>query len=295
MMIGNRPLILCCLFLLLAFLGCKRRQMGLGVADTKITNPYPISNSPQLSQFRGVIKLVIAMPNGNENHCVGTVIAHNLVLTAGHCIVNPRSDRLKRLITIYSSTAQQFSELAEVFIHPTYYQLRMGSDPFVATIKSCAVDVALLRFETPVLAGFPSVPMRETSIDEGEAVYLVGYGYTNAVEKQSFNYQQRVGMNTYEPSFWYGLANKSLDDGVISITGVAYSINGIKPGHQSSPAQSDSGSPLMDVMGNIVGVASAIEFETPKLEAFYAAIINSQIQAFFSALRAEGAVQWGGV
>ncbi|RZA09657.1 MAG: trypsin-like serine protease [Proteobacteria bacterium] len=148
--------------------------------------PYPSSGLEQAaSSIRGgvpvepsdaVFRSTVAISRNENEHCTGSLIAPNLVVTAAHCL----DQRHRRDFPFQKGFAVTFSETEsrEVLdwrIHPDWLSRPAQA---VRAPKAGDGDLAIVRFAGDIPAGFkPAMRLgadRELKI--GEEVILAGFG-----------------------------------------------------------------------------------------------------------------------
>ena len=149
-----------------------------GFLDQPIVNGQP--DNTQAHQ--GVVYLGMSYNGRPLSACTGTLIAPDIVLTAGHCvsgvvyrmeIVEP--DRLSVHFGDSSSTVWANRSVTEVMRHPDY-QINVGGIPAIN-------DIAMIRLSSAAPEEVPVIPALPRRMGLGQAdlgieVDLVGYGKT---------------------------------------------------------------------------------------------------------------------
>jgi len=92
----------------------------------------------------------------NRAMCTGALIAPDMVLTAAHCVFDPKTGRKFKAKTITfeagltDSTAKATRDVDEVVLHPSYRHKHKGpNDP--------SVDIAVLMLKTPIDKPNPAI------------------------------------------------------------------------------------------------------------------------------------------
>ena len=157
--------------LLLAGLGCS--PDGALLPEIGITGQAIINPDPEQIPFEGLpaIGLVVTERNGNDQNCTGTLIAPQIVLTAGHCLFGGEG----KDFTIHLSDEKSISRtIVASFIHPAYRELAEG-------VGDSGQDVAVLVLESAIDDDdVDPIAVMAAAPREGEDVRFVGYGVTDA-------------------------------------------------------------------------------------------------------------------
>lgn len=229
-------------------------------------NNLKVTNGIDTTEFPGVVSIT-----NLSSLCTGTFISDDTVLTSAHCLeLRDDPDDYFKPFVLPSLTWQKS---LSVRIHPDYYR---GTD--------APTDVALVYFP-PQTA--PAIhPLAAVAPVKGEEVTMVGFGDNEFAEDGSSTGAnptvKRVGHNTI----------LAMDADFIRMLGQAKAISdkdGKASGTESVVNHGDSGGPLFNAQGELVGLADKARYE-PSLKQAISDHINLQnplVQKFIREARPE--------
>jgi MYXO-CTERM domain-containing protein len=230
--------------LLLLAAACSAEVTGREGAATRVSQPI-VNGTPSTAADDSVV--FISMNGSNDDFCTGTLITPNLVLTARHCV--SAMDESTECGTFTTQSP------------PSTFSISIGVTPGarVATAKAlfvdsamsasgCSNDIALFQLDKDLPTAKLS-PVRFTKLTVGEAARTAGYGDdgSGAVTKGRY-VKTGIKVDSVGPgSYTYKTA-----------TGTSIPVN-VPPGEivtGESTCFGDSGGPLFDGSGNVIGVTS---------------------------------------
>lgn len=200
--------------------GCVRSN----ASSVKVTNGVPTADFPSVVYIRS-----------NTGGCTGTFIADDVLLTAAHCV---NSIETRTIIEYQPVVIPSLNAVSvKVVAHPRY-----NNTP--------KMDLALAFFPKGTAPAISKIA--QIIPKAGDAISVVGFGDNHYDDANSANTVgagiKRLGKNTI----------KNLQDGSIELEGAAHRApSGNAPtGEKSSVAHGDSGGPMFNANGDVIGVAS---------------------------------------
>ena len=186
----NTAAVLTILFTFLA--GCAPESKNLSSYQSSAANESNhivggAKGTADYQQQNGIVGLLIVTKNelGEQSMsiCTGTLIAKNIVLTAAHCVANPRITKIAAVFKTDAETATKadlrFGQTS--MIHPGYNPIKRsnGSNDDIALVK--------LQSDAPANFKFANLPNSINSVDLllNTKVTLAGYGVTNSIVNKS--------------------------------------------------------------------------------------------------------------
>jgi V8-like Glu-specific endopeptidase len=181
-------------------------QEGLASADAKIING-DAPDSPEHDAVVALHQIIGGAFVASSPFCSGTLIAEDVVLTAGHCVESGGGVLSASRVAVYvgddpsSDLADHTYTVASVEQHPDY------------SSSSLTGDIALLILDSPVTeaAPVPHLPTSQgfTSADEGSMLNFAGFG-TSETNSYGVKLQTDVALKTVWASQLYYLQSTSI-------------------------------------------------------------------------------------
>jgi hypothetical protein len=225
--------------------GCAQEEELEGLQEAIGTLPLPIQGGYVDDQSSAVVGIV-HFNLGNFGACSGTLIAPNVVLTAGHCVAQSTEEGVNCETTrfgaqysassLYVTTKTTFGQNPSEYHQGKEIVLPPGGDEF------CGRDQAILILAQPITEAeaVPRVPRVDWPLQVGEEYYAVGFGGTFDGDQNNSSRHRRDGLFTQ----CVGQSCPSLSIKLTEWRGEAGVCSG------------DSGGPAFDLQDRVVGVAS---------------------------------------
>ena len=236
------------------------------VQKTPLADKFSIymgTSGPNLFKVPEPYQLAIgALLNNGENFCTGTLIADDVVLSAGHCAIDIKTGELRPISGMTFGFGKdmwnptQKIAVKQIIPHPDFYSNARYNDGTFA--KN---DVALFILQEEASIHLPTVkpiPMNKSSLADlkGKAVQNVGYG---ATEENYYNTRR----------FW------TIEE-VTDVTSYDFTVNGKG---KSSVCMGDSGGPSLYAIGDQIYVIGTVSWGSSScVDNDHFALTNDNIQ-----------------
>lgn len=123
--------------------------------------------------FAPYVVIVLTREDGGASFCSASVITSDTVLTAAHCVTNPR-DTYIRLPD--ENGEPDLRAIAEIAIHPGYRRDAVRR-------QLLSIDLALVRLAEPLPARFRPVALAEPGLEKPGQIYqIAGFGISEEGE-----------------------------------------------------------------------------------------------------------------
>jgi V8-like Glu-specific endopeptidase len=253
-----------------AAVACGGSQIGSGPNDSEVK--IVGGEAARRGDFPSVVKLILD-PGTETVHpkiCTGIIINHRTVLAAAHCVQTKKTDQkvsYARISVEASATREKQEILAQRIV--TFSD---GISQEKIMTHSVALDLAVVDFgpKTFALAKYPKISRSLPTL--GDQVTLVGFGATTFDEDND----QTIGeLNTGTNS----VRKYNSQDGYIQLTGTLRD-DGSPTGALAGPG--DSGGPLFDSKGNIIGIGSGFNVEGNTVNNYYVDLTSEEAISLIS-------------
>ncbi|MBF0441422.1 MAG: trypsin-like serine protease [Oligoflexales bacterium] len=206
-----------------------------GKSRLDVTNGIPISES----DYPSVVMLVL----DGAAICTGTFISDSRVLTAGHCV---RSVGKVQIYRRKGAGGFQAGEAAKSFITSPMYK-ESGYDP--------KYDIAIVNFPSGTSKYISRISQSDPR--PGDKFTIVGYG-NSVISPTLVNGQLQQTGATYKREGFNEVS--SVEEGQILFEGYFSQEDAEKhdasPGEKAGAAGGDSGGPMFNTRGEIIGTTS---------------------------------------
>ena len=117
--------------------------------------------------------------------CTGTVIARDLIITAGHCVEPPANYAVK----IDELGSSRIVPVAKIVLHPSY-------DPKKFEMRKPSPDMAILKISEPLPAIYKLAKISTSTVlpKPGEVFVLAGFGFSVEGDERSMGKLRSVAL-----------------------------------------------------------------------------------------------------
>lgn len=259
--------------------------------NAKSQTPLAIVDGQESSKFPSVVFIMAGKRSGQMATCTGTVVGHNAVLTAAHCINgNPSDHYIMQGAGYrgaeYSVALQSALSPKAIISHGTI----TNSDDQL-TLEQMRDDLVVMIFQDQTFKQTDVIIPSLYSLSrpaQFSPVTLVGFGKSSPTDTAQSNIK-RVGESryVYSPSLWQDLVfvfDRDVDDKTFASLGAK---------KYSQTLQGDSGGPLLLEKQHgleILGVVSGGGTDGSTSRSVYVDLYSSRSHELFLKAKSNGAV-----
>jgi secreted trypsin-like serine protease len=181
---------------ILALGACSQKNDKLDTIADLFLDSSKIIGGERLSPVHIVSSHVVALYDSTEKEiCTGSIIAEDVILTAGHCIPSDFSN-LKVLFGVNARKSLAIRTVQFAGTHIDYRPKDIGSWS----------DIGLVYFTGGLPEGFSpiSIVQDELLLQKGVLTELAGYGQNNGIKKTGIGYLRHTTVQVEDPAFGYG-------------------------------------------------------------------------------------------
>jgi secreted trypsin-like serine protease len=183
----------------------------------------------------GIRQYVVRVESSEGELCSGVLIAHDLVLTAAHCVIERAAYRVVAVDRAFRSRTVRVGGVAA---HPAFVA---GTTPRTQP----GVDLAILKLERPLGPEFtPLDPRTGRRVTTGETVVIAGFGVIAEARKNTARTLRHANLVALGPM---QVMNRVLV--VVDAKRMAET-----PG--AGACRGDSGGPILGRSGQLLGIVS---------------------------------------
>ncbi|WII72988.1 trypsin-like serine protease [Bdellovibrio sp. 22V] len=186
---------------LLACSPAQQNAVNLGADNSSIIGGVPVDAKDSIAKSTVAIVASVVTHDDQEGQfiCTGSLLAENIVLTAGHCVPNSADYKEVALYVIFNTDLRKMAKtdirlVVDTEVHTEYGKAgEHGED---------ANDLALIKFAGPMAPGYTLAKFLddETLLKPGTKVTLAGYGLieTDGVNTKSDDRLRKVDVEVVE-------------------------------------------------------------------------------------------------
>jgi hypothetical protein len=197
-----------------------------------------VTNGVETHKYPGVFRLEgYSSDYSVPTYCTGSLIRPSILLTAAHCVIDRKTEKMLDIV-VENGFGEQ---IVGIMVHEKYK-------------NGPGFDVALIKVETPLVGGSVMSYSRAVPL-AGTSVEIVGFG------RNSFDDEKGYSSGTKRS----GVTKVTHTDNHFIYT---RGFRGAKPkdsegptGVDVAPGHGDSGGPMLDSKGVIIGIAAQVNIK----------------------------------
>jgi secreted trypsin-like serine protease len=162
---------------------CARFVLGM-VFLLFAAHAYALGGSASGQAGSGLSTQVVMVLSKRGTTCSGTVIAPDVILTAGHCVLCRKSGSAKNCVLASDKLAIAYNEQGS----PVLQQVkRVSAHPRAFSDLHRSIDIAMIELAQPLPKRFVPVPLADANMSyiEGSDILLAGYGFQRNKDPKS--------------------------------------------------------------------------------------------------------------
>ncbi len=165
-----------------------------GNSSSSIIGGVPVKSDESIAKTTVALVGVVKGEDGKEGQfiCTGSLLADNVVLTAGHCLPEGGALYVVFATDLSQLKRENIRPVDKMMLHPQYgTENDKGED---------AYDIALVRFSGAKADGYETAQILkdDSVLKKGTSVTLAGYGLTDGVNKTSDDRLRKVDVKVYQ-------------------------------------------------------------------------------------------------
>lgn len=219
--------------------------VGLGACGQGWSELKVLGGKKDNKSHPAAVALLITFDDNQKINCTGTVVAKRKVLTAAHCLVSKNNKRAKNVKILNDLGVTEGKVDGSIASSDFQVKASFVADPeglsSSQSMQRRSNDIGMVSFNKDLPYNAASIAKKATS--KGDKVGLIGYGYSQ-VNGDTGEIKRTASVRKSAES-----QVSSVQDGVIVVSTDDLTKRG-------SIASGDSGGPLLNTRGEVVGVAS---------------------------------------
>ncbi len=226
-------------------------SMLVGVSACKIfsqeTNDVKIAGGQVVNNWSYLEVVKVVTDARNNITCAGVVVSKNSLMMPAHCYKKNET-----------APGNFYAIFKEIFHYPKHVELFHGlADTSTVNQEAAKRDIAIVIFQSDVFQSVPTPVIRTTPLKKGEQFRIFGFGSDSFDINQAKISSSKQELRRGENSIFY--ASKDLNYSFFKFDRDSRG-NVIYQNAKALAAPGDSGGPVFDSTGRLVGFAVGIYF-----------------------------------